>query len=52
MTCPFCDEADFDPIGLKHHLVSGYCEMFNRVVSIEEEKKARIRATESQDTDS
>ena len=27
--CPFCDEKDFDLIGLKHHLENGHCEIFN-----------------------
>lgn len=26
--CPFCGERDFDLIGLKGHLLSGYCEIF------------------------
>jgi hypothetical protein len=41
MECPFCKEGDFDAIGLKHHLLSGYCEDFDGVVSVEEEKVAR-----------
>lgn len=27
--CPFCGEADFDSIGLKAHLLRGYCDQFN-----------------------
>ncbi len=27
--CPFCGEKDFDLIGLKYHLVIGYCHIFN-----------------------
>jgi len=39
--CPFCKENDFDFIGLKNHLLSGHCEDFNNVMSIEEERVAR-----------
>jgi len=28
VTCPFCGEDDFDLIGLKYHLISGYCEIY------------------------
>ena len=28
--CPFCDEKDFDLIGLKWHLMSGGCDKFNK----------------------
>ena len=31
MTCPFCNEDDFDTVGLKTHLASGDCEPFDRV---------------------
>jgi hypothetical protein len=41
MQCPFCDDSGFDAIGLKHHLVTGYCEMFNSTISVEEERRAR-----------
>lgn len=27
--CPFCGETDFDLIGLKKHLLAGWCEVFN-----------------------
>jgi hypothetical protein len=27
--CPFCDEAEFDLIGLKLHYLRGYCDAFN-----------------------
>ena len=26
--CPFCKETDFDLIGLKLHLIMGYCQQF------------------------
>lgn len=29
ISCPFCKEDDFDLIGLKGHLINGYCEEFN-----------------------
>lgn len=38
MVCPFCNETDFDAIGLKSHFTSGYCEVFNNVETIEEER--------------
>jgi hypothetical protein len=28
LTCPFCNEPDFDKIGLKRHLLRGWCEEF------------------------
>lgn len=31
LTCPFCKEQDFDAIGLKQHLLVGWCEAFNKV---------------------
>lgn len=33
MNCPFCDEADFDKIGLKGHLTAGDCEAWNHTVA-------------------
>jgi hypothetical protein len=35
--CPFCNEHDFDLIGLKNHLISGHCNVFNETISIKEE---------------
>jgi hypothetical protein len=29
--CPFCNEDDFDDLGLKSHLLNGDCEAFNRL---------------------
>ena len=37
LICPFCNEVDFDAIGLKKHLLSGNCNIFEKVPSIEEE---------------
>lgn len=28
VVCPFCKEDDFDLIGLKMHLVNGWCEKY------------------------
>lgn len=28
LTCPFCKEDDFDAIGLKLHLLRGWCSVF------------------------
>lgn len=27
--CPFCSDPDFDLIGLKNHLMNGWCAAFN-----------------------
>ena len=32
--CPFCGEGDFDRIGLKHHLDTGWCNEYNIVIDI------------------
>lgn len=29
VACPFCQETDFDLIGLRHHLQSGYCDVYD-----------------------
>lgn len=29
ISCPFCYEDDFDLIGLKIHLLNGWCDVFN-----------------------
>lgn len=31
LSCPFCQSSDFDLIGLKHHLVAGHCDEFEKV---------------------
>lgn len=31
ISCPFCKEDDFDLIGLKIHLESGWCEKYNSI---------------------
>lgn len=34
LECPFCGEVDFDYIGLKAHLLKGWCDMFESVPPI------------------
>lgn len=34
LQCPFCKEREFDDIGLKHHLLHGGCEHFEKVEPI------------------
>ncbi len=29
--CPFCEQGYFDKVGLKYHLTSGCCEIFNEL---------------------
>lgn len=29
IVCPFCGEKSFDLVGLKFHLISGWCEPFD-----------------------
>lgn len=31
IACPFCGDTDFDLIGLKIHLVRGWCDKFNKL---------------------
>lgn len=31
LKCPFCNEDDFDIIGLKIHLLAGHCKVFDNV---------------------
>lgn len=32
--CPFCWATGFDQIGLKHHFVMGWCEVYNETASM------------------
>ena len=32
--CPFCNESNFDLIGLKSHLLNGDCSIFNDTENI------------------
>ncbi len=29
VSCPFCNESEFDLIGLKNHYIKGHCDVFN-----------------------
>lgn len=31
VNCPFCKETEFDLIGLKHHLISNCCPIFEEI---------------------
>ena len=46
LTCPFCNETDFDTIGLKHHLVSGGCNIFEEVPAIEKTVRQQVKNQE------
>ena len=35
MNCPFCNDNDFDLIGLKHHLSHGYCDAYNATLTFD-----------------
>jgi len=39
--CPFCKEKDFDLIGLKHHLDTGQCSVFEKTDTIYQEHLER-----------
>jgi len=43
LTCPFCKEADFDAIGLKNHLISGGCDVFEEVSVIERRVREPVK---------
>ena len=49
MNCPFCNDNDFDLIGLKHHLLSGYCNIFNDTKTIFQESLERKEAKDNRD---
>ncbi len=44
MKCPFCDDGDFDKVGLKYHLVDSVfpCKAFQDTLTVEEEQALRI----------
>ena len=31
LVCPWCKEADFDDIGLKLHIINGWCPVFENI---------------------
>lgn len=35
LVCPFCGDDDFDQIGLKRHLILGYCEKFEIIDEVD-----------------
>ena len=39
--CPFCEEPEFDLIGIKHHLKSGYCKVFEAIETPDEERERK-----------
>ncbi len=49
MRCPFCNEDDFDLIGLKIHFLRGHCEVFEQTISPEEESRLRQYSLPSHD---
>jgi len=34
VSCPFCQEPDFDKIGLKYHLSNGYCDVYEETENL------------------
>jgi hypothetical protein len=48
IACPFCNEADFDAIGLKNHLISGDCDVFEDVPAIERRVREPVKEQEQQ----
>lgn len=51
LICPFCGEDDFDDIGLKNHLLSGFCSVFNDVGIIKSGFDCVSSTTEDQERD-
>ena len=49
MNCPFCDEPDFDLVGLKSHLSQGECDIYEMTETAHEEfmRKRRERREET-----
>ena len=43
LTCSFCADTGFDVPGLKHHLLSGYCEVFESTPSLDDAVAERLR---------
>ena len=46
LQCPFCKERDFDDIGLKAHLLRGWCDQFNDVDTLASSLPERRAARE------
>ncbi|KKM73270.1 hypothetical protein LCGC14_1412200 [marine sediment metagenome] len=51
VACPFCNEGDYDLVGLKYHLVGNDfpCKAFGDTLTVEEEQYLR-RAKHGQDS--
>ena len=43
IVCPFCLDDGFDLVGLRHHLMAGYCEVFDHTETLEEERERRAK---------
>jgi hypothetical protein len=43
--CPFCKDKGMDLVGLKHHILTGYCEGYEKTMTIWEESEARKNGT-------
>jgi hypothetical protein len=48
MKCPFCNEDDFDDIGLKSHLLSGWCDVFEKLPSARQDIESHKSLTPNQ----
>lgn len=38
---PFCKETEFDLVGLRHHLMTGECEVFDATLTVAQERERR-----------
>ncbi len=47
ISCPFCGEKDFDLIGLKIHIYTGYCEKYDKI-NIQKPTYIPLPATEDE----
>lgn len=39
--CPFCKDKGMDLVGLKHHILTGYCEGYEKTMTVWQESEAR-----------
>jgi hypothetical protein len=46
--CPFCEDGNFDLIGLKRHLLNGWCEIFNMTDTVSLTDDARVIQEQAQ----
>jgi len=49
LQCPFCKERDFDEIGLKVHLLRGWCDQLDTLASSLPERQAARRVDVERD---